>query len=36
MNIDPIEALALALMIVPSTLFALAVIWLGVSDRWKR
>ena len=30
MNIDPIEALSLALMIVPSTLFALFVIWMGV------
>jgi hypothetical protein len=30
MNIDPIEVLSLALMIVPSTIFALVVIWLGV------
>lgn len=30
MNIDPIEALSLALIIGPATLFALVVIWLGV------
>lgn len=36
MNIDPVEALSLALIIGPAALFALAVIWLGVSDRGKQ
>lgn len=32
---DYVEAISIALMIVPATLFALVVIWLGVNDRWK-